>query len=589
MSRRLWWLGGIGLVLILIGIALPAGFHEWMQTRNWVALEIPISMAPGHIRTPEFEINVEGDYWIYVDVDREFMPDVVGCLLGLGWPGCGNHSSVIQTSWSVTDGGKEIARNRPTPAIGVGPYDRVGRAIGSFAPDKSKHYVLDLDILQDASALNGGNPRLRIEELGGAYVRYLSVEDDLSSLGFLIGIAGIVVVVVALVGRAREKERSRIPLTNFGPQPRELFFDPTDASRVSVPQGLEKKKLPVSFWFGAVLFCAGVASFSWMAIWLQSRNWVPIDMPISLARGHVRTGPFKINVKAGYDVAVDYKMPFEGSWNCFRYDRSKAGWSLYRNGVPVKDVHDQSPYAYLGGFDAEEGTYDLDLQIDLDTSCLDAGHPRLRISTERYLFANRLDPWLWLSAICVPCGTSLMVLGLVARFRKEDDPACGLIGEPTVGLRFYWAQTLPLKKPFSGLPPFGLTAGLVFALVFLTWQLIDAVAYDSHHSRGFYVRAAQNLMNENKSTTQPEPLQVRIEAVAPGKEPRVYLNGTPLPWIELERSLQRRIGRPSDCRVLISADDDVAWYNALRVMDVARGLGCNVVLLTGDSGKVVSH
>jgi hypothetical protein len=47
MSRRLWWLGGIGLVLILIGIGLPAGFHEWMQTRNWVALDIPISMGCG--------------------------------------------------------------------------------------------------------------------------------------------------------------------------------------------------------------------------------------------------------------------------------------------------------------------------------------------------------------------------------------------------------------------------------------------------------------------------------------------------------------------------------------------------------------
>lgn len=589
MSRRLWWLGGIGLALILIGVGLPVGFHEWMQTRNWVALDIPISMAPGHIRTPEFEINVEGDYWIYVDVDRQFMPDTVGCLLGLGWPACGNHSSLIQTSWSVTDGGKEVARNRPTPAIGVGPYDHVGRAIGSFAPDKSKHYVLDLDILQDASALNGGNPRLRIEELGGAYVRYLSVEDDLSSFGFLIGIAGIVLVVVALVGRTREKDRIRLPLTSIGPQPREFFFDSSETSRLSATTGLEKRKLPVSFWFGAVLFCGGAALFSWMAIWLQSRNWVPVDMPISLARGHIRTGPFKINLKADYDVRIDHNDSLVGSIDCRWYDKVVKGRSaLYRNRIHVKDYDDPLPYSWLFGFDADEGTYDLEIQIDSDTGCMDASHPRLRISTLRYLVEDELNPWLWLSAFCIPCGASLMVLGCVGSLRKERDVGSELTQCPSIGQNFQWAQRLPLRKPFVGLPSFGLLGAVVCILVWLAMRLADATWYDSHHSRGFYVRPEQTLMTENKSTTQPEPLVVRIEATTPGKAPLLYLNGVALPWTQLERNLQRGIGRPSDCRVVVTADHDTAWYDSLQVIDIARGLGCKVVLLTGDSGKIVS-
>jgi hypothetical protein len=527
---------------------------------------------------------VEGDYWIYVDVDRQFMPGTVGCLLGLGWPGCGNHSSLIQTSWSVTDGGKEIARNRPTPAIGVGPYYRVGRAIGSFAPDKSKHYVLDLDILQDASALNGGNPRLRIEELGGAYVRYLSVEDDLSSLGFLIGIAGIVLVVVALVGRAREKDRFRLPLTSIGPQSREFFFDSSEASRLSVTTGLKQKRLPVSFWFGAVIFCAGATSFCWMATWLQSRTWVPVDMLVSLAPGHTRTGPFKINLKADYDVRIDYNYAAVGPSDC-HWDKVKGRWSLYRNGIHIKDYDDPLPYSWLFDFDADEGTYDLELQIDSDTGCMDAGHPHLRISTVRYLVEDELNPWLWLSATTVASGASLMVLAFFARIRKEPNVGSELTQYSSVGQSFLWAQTFPLRKPFSGLPSFGLLGAIVCILVWLAMSMADAMWYDSHHSRGFYVHVAQTSRTDNNSTTQPGPLLVRIEASAPGKEPRLYRNGGPLPWTELQTSIQRGIGRSGDCQVQVTADDDTAWYNSLRVIDDARGLGCKVVLLTSNPEK----
>ena len=202
-----------------------------MQSRSWVPLDIPISTAAGHIRSPEFEINLEGEYWIYVDVDRQFKPDSIECLLGLPpyYNDCHDHPSIVQTSWRITKAGNEVARDHNIAPVRVGPWDRVGRAIGSFAADKSKHYALDLDILADASELNGGNPRLKIEELGGAYVRYSSLEDDWSNVAFLLVVTGIVLLVVVLVGWARERDRGRLQLTTVGPQPQELFFDHNDA------------------------------------------------------------------------------------------------------------------------------------------------------------------------------------------------------------------------------------------------------------------------------------------------------------------------------------------------------------------------
>jgi biopolymer transport protein ExbD len=580
MSRRPLWLGGVGVALILIGIAVPVGFDRWMQTRNWVALDLPISMAPGHIRTPEFEINLEGEYWIYVDVERQFKPDVIDWLLGIGY-GCDNHPSIVRTSWRVTNAGKEVACDHNMAPVRVGPWDRVGRAIGSFAADPSKHYVLDLDILADASELDGGHPRLKVEELGGAYLRYNALAVDWLEAAFLLVVAGIVLLIVALVGWARERDRWRLQLTTVGPQPRELFFELKDARSAGNLLSPDKRKLPPSFWFGIALFCVGLASFSSIAIWLNTRNWVPVDMPISMARGHVRTGPFKVNVRAGYPVRVDWD--FVG--NCFWYNRVKARWSLYRNGVHVKDFSDPSPDASLGWFDGEVAIYELDLLIESDTGCLDAGHPRLRISTERYPFEDKLDPWLWLSALGIACGASLVVLGCLARFRKEREAGSELTGERSVGQNFLWAQRLPLRKPFAGLPSFGLVAALVYIVFWLPMRLIDAMSFEARAARGIYVQAASTVSIEKKSVAQPKPLVVRIEAGAFGSTPKLYLNGVSVTWADLQRAMQKGIGRRSDCTVFVGANDDTATADVLNAMDTARGLGCKVVLLSKATEK----
>ena len=58
---------GIAIILILLGILLPAGYQRWMNTRTFVALDMPVSLSPGHIKTPDFEINLEGWYEIWIN------------------------------------------------------------------------------------------------------------------------------------------------------------------------------------------------------------------------------------------------------------------------------------------------------------------------------------------------------------------------------------------------------------------------------------------------------------------------------------------------------------------------------------------
>jgi len=61
---RVPWKVWIGIGLILAGAALFGGWQWWMATRTWVPLEMPISLAQGHIRSPEFKINVDSGFWI---------------------------------------------------------------------------------------------------------------------------------------------------------------------------------------------------------------------------------------------------------------------------------------------------------------------------------------------------------------------------------------------------------------------------------------------------------------------------------------------------------------------------------------------
>jgi biopolymer transport protein ExbD len=82
---------------------------------------------------------------------------------------------------------------------------------------------------------------------------------------------------------------------------------------------------------------------------------------------------------------------------------------------------------------------------------------------------------------------------------------------------------------------------------------------------------------------------VRIEAGVFGSAPRLYINAVSVTWADLQKAMQKGIGRRSDCTVFVGANDDTAWYEAAQAMDVARGLGCKVVLLTTESSKGSAH
>jgi len=579
MSWRLSRSGWVGLALVLVGIALPLGWQRWWDTRTWVALDMPISLARGHIKSNEFEINLQGGYRIYIEVERKFDYEGVPCLLGLGFPECRNSPGIVKATWSVLDGAQEIARGYSEGKGGHYGDVTMGRDLGWFFAGESRHYVLNLNVLEDGSRLDAGHPRLIVQAEYWPYWKYESYWTNIVLLALVLGSAGAAVLIASIVSQTRQQqERGRVRLTSIGPQPRELFFQKEQANEAAdLEEARPNRSLQV--WLGAFLLIGGLAAFIAIEGWLATRIWRPVDIPISLGRRRVRTGPFKLNVKAGYGVRIDYDSPAERV-DCFWYGRGKARWSLYRNGMHVEDFSDPSPYASLGGFDGNDGTYDLELQIDSDTGCLDAGHPRLRISTERYDFEEKLNPWLWLSALGITCGASLVVLGCWTRFKKKNDTGSALTGEVSVGQNFRWAQQLHLKQSFSGLPSFGLIGALVLVVVWLPMRLFDAIAFDAFRARGLYVQAKRGVLNNNE--TLRIAITLRIVARERGRAPKIYVNATSVEFADLAKAVQRYIGRGSDATAYVTSEDDVSWADVVNVVDIVHSLGCKVVFLTGD-------
>jgi hypothetical protein len=69
---------------------------------------------------------------------------------------------------------------------------------------------------------------------------------------------------------------------------------------------------------GLTFAFAGIGVYRTWVLWLTTRTERPLNTPISMALGHVRTREFKININAPYAIEVELqeeKFPFD-TLNC---------------------------------------------------------------------------------------------------------------------------------------------------------------------------------------------------------------------------------------------------------------------------------
>jgi hypothetical protein len=160
---------------------------------------------------------------------------------------------------------------------------------------------------------------------------------------------------------------------------------------------------------GLVFYCG--------KLWINSRTLQLVDMPVSLTRGYIESGNFKINADGIYSAQILF--PSGSAPDCDELKTrtistlgSLAVYRLTNEGSLARPAEELTTGPFLGVIKGKPETYDLKIEIVSDSGCLNALHPRLRVE------ASPSDYFRWSERFTYVCGTSLFIgtLGIVLFF-----------------------------------------------------------------------------------------------------------------------------------------------------------------------------
>ena len=145
---------------------------KWPQ--KYAAVYMPVSLAAGRVRTPEFAVEKGQWYDIVLQLAQPVAPKsarlalsqrmrcLTGATLGpLDQRDCGVNQRVLRADWTVWEDGR-IVQWGSIPEEDGGSWDggEIFVEVGSFGLETGKKYVVQLHFTQNGSDLNTANPRL---------------------------------------------------------------------------------------------------------------------------------------------------------------------------------------------------------------------------------------------------------------------------------------------------------------------------------------------------------------------------------------------------------------------------------------------
>jgi hypothetical protein len=146
--------------------------------------------------------------------------------------------------------------------------------------------------------------------------------------------------------------------------------------------------------------------------------------------------------------------------------------------------------------------------------------------------------------------------------------------EPTGPRPFRLAQTLPLKKRFSSLPPFALIAAPALASIVVMFMAFEPY----ERPTGLYVRLLPiGSLDGNRLSTKE--VIIAIVAGANGS-PAIRLNSKETPLDSLGDATRPDLRLLAEPRVYVEAESTMAWADVANVIETMKNLNAEVVLLT---------
>lgn len=565
----------VGIFALCLGIAVFTSVHYWVNTRTLVPLDIPVTLAPGHIQTGDFKINVEA----YLSVQVRFPNgSSAGC----------RERSVLRTRRLTSIGGQPVSAPGWQGATETGVTE--GTYLGTFL-SKPGHYNLDIEVLSVTPYRGPCLPRL---DMVASYYDFNKWEDIQSfsfSFSMFCELLGISMLFVFATTHFKKVPLEEVRLRIFN----------TDAPIVPGPTlapGPERS-FPLLLIFGIFGVVAGVALFAATRHWYNSQHFVVVDQPISLGPGHIKTGNFQIQIKGSYDISIESELPYF-SYNCLQYQVLKTRWVVRQDGRVIAHL-ESAKYeweepgapiagASLFGFDAEPGIYNLDVEQLSDGRCLDAGKPRIRVvlSAGDRAEYDDLNTWPELAALLsFGVGLTLLLAYRLARLRRqprvsplspswpEQKPAWGI-----TSLRFRQSpvQSAWSMNPVKNLPTIALACSLTWFVWFVPMWIVYAAGQTRIGGLGLLVSIPRKGIPTRASAAGLTAPLVRIDS-----KRRVYLNYKQTSREDLPKELEQELRSLPTPVVHFDADSDILFMDAAWALDIIQGLGAKAILITPDS------
>ncbi len=202
-------------------------------------------------------------------------------------------------------------------------------------------------------------------------------------------------------------------------------------------------------------------------------------------------------------------------------------------------------------------------------------------------YAGFASLFLWMSVMCVAVGICLLALLAFSNLSQQSTRALKFSSSPILGQYFRWAQKLPLRPKFLGIPSFGLIAATSYFLVVAPYWLLEASRHRT--TVGLTVHCLKPGAVLMKNDFGAGPVVVRVQSGRSGAMPDLYVQSKLISWSTLQSELKDNLRLRPDWVVYVEGDAELQWADIARAVDIIRGLPAEVVLLTPDSTPPVTH
>ena len=193
-----------GLGLVALGIGIFAAWSLWTKTRNFVPVDIPVSLVAGQTINAEFSLNFDGLYLIEIESEKTGSLDTLHCLMGVEADAatCKDIPPAIGATWILSNKGQEVRRGSSVESHSASVQsDGVARVIGEFQGKSGQLYILRVRVTTDGKRLAAAHPRLKVGVANIAYTDLQAARVLVFSTTFICLLFGVILLSVAHFAR----------------------------------------------------------------------------------------------------------------------------------------------------------------------------------------------------------------------------------------------------------------------------------------------------------------------------------------------------------------------------------------------------